>query len=244
MKKVNVFILFALFFFLFTFGINAATPTPLPTKDLSDQVSELKERIASRVAQLKLVERRSIIGKVTDVSGTQLTIKDIHEKDRFVDVDELTKFSSPSAKESFGISDITKGTTIGILGLHNKESKRLLARFVGVVVLPVFLHGVVTDIDAQNFAFTVAGKSDTYTIDFETSTRSLTYNSEEDMLERSGFSKITVGQRVSITGYESKADKNRIAASRVLRLPDIPKNPAIKTKQPNVKAATPSAKEQ
>src|SRR5260221_6373171 len=85
----------------------ALSPTPAPNS-LEQQISNLKDKIASRVAQLKLVDKRGIIGNVTDVTQNQITVSDVKGNTRYIDVDELTKFSSPSAKSSFGISDITK----------------------------------------------------------------------------------------------------------------------------------------
>src|SRR3990167_5837024 len=125
-------LLFLIFNFLyFVSPVNAATPTPEnKNQEIKDQ---LISNIASRVAQLNLVEKRGIIGKVTEATNTQITLSDIKGDTRFVDVDELTKFSSPNAKGTFGISDITKDATVGILGLYNKESRRILARFVNVI---------------------------------------------------------------------------------------------------------------
>ncbi|MCL5432936.1 MAG: hypothetical protein M1524_02360 [Patescibacteria group bacterium] len=102
------------------------TPT---TEKLNEQISDLKEKIASRVAQLKLVERRGMVGVVTDVSDTQITLTDLSGNTRFADVDELTKFYALKETESFGISDIQKGTKLGILGLYNKQTRKILARF-------------------------------------------------------------------------------------------------------------------
>ena len=120
----------------------APTKNAIPTKDeiekISDKVDALKDKVASRVAQLNLVERRGIIGIVEDVSDTQITIIDLNDKTRIIDVDELTKFSSED-DNSFGISDIKKGSKISALGLYNKESRRLLARFVNEKNIPLFI---------------------------------------------------------------------------------------------------------
>jgi len=112
----------------------AATPTPT-TESLETQINDLKDKIASRVAELKLVEKKGIIGTVTDSSDTQITLSDLSTNIRFVDVDELTKFSS-SLSKSFGISDVEKGQTLGVLGLYNKQSRRILAREVNVLSKP------------------------------------------------------------------------------------------------------------
>ena len=103
--------------------VTKATPTKTPTPtegSLQQQVNELKSKIASKVAELNLVEKKGIYGIVTDTSDTQITLKDLNGKTKFADVDELTKFSS-SNNDSFGISDVKKGMTLGILGLYNKK---------------------------------------------------------------------------------------------------------------------------
>src|SRR5690242_18593083 len=158
MKKLFLLLLSITTFFSIVPSAKAITPTPTqvaPSKaaldqKLNQQINELKEKIASRVSELNLVEKRGMIGIVTDVSGSKITIKDIQGNVRFVDVDEITKFSSASNK-SFGLSDITKDTSISILGLYNKQSKRILARFINTSVDPTFLSGSVTDVDSKNF---------------------------------------------------------------------------------------------
>lgn len=225
MKFKIIFVLFTICYLLFAITAQAVSPTTT-NENLGEKINDLKERIASRVAQLKLVERRGILGKVTDVSSTQITILDVSNNIRFIDVDEITKFASPSAKGTFGISDIPKGTTIGILGLYNKESRRMLARFVDTLILPRILHGAVASVNAEDFSFVVTtpDKFD-YTVDIEKTTRTLIYTREAGIL-RTGFAKIKDGERVSVIGYSDK-NKTRISALKVIVFQDLPRNGAI-----------------
>ena len=229
------------------FALPTPTPTPKPASEvLNDQINDLKDRIASRVAQLKLVERRGIIGTATDISNTQITIKDIKNNIRFIDVDELTKFSSPSSKD-FGISDITKGNKLAVLGLYNKESRRTLARFVQSISIPTILHGVVAKTDEKNFTLTIALPDEkTITTDIETSTKTSFYTKEGGIV-KSGFSKIKVGQRIMIVGFPDLKDKSKYIASRIIVFPNISKNPKIEisvepTIQPTTAISTGSGK--
>lgn len=208
--------------------------TPSPTKSsksstdaLNDQISNLKERIASRVAELRLVEKRGLVGTIAERSDTQLTITDLNGKTRFVDVDDITKFSSPSSKESFGISDLTKGTKISVLGLYNRQSQRVLARFIVVVILPTYLNGTITSVNDDDFtAKIVTEDSRETTIDIENVTKTSTYTKSDGKV-KAGFSKIKTGDRAMIVGFPDKKVANRIVASRVLLFPDFPKNPKI-----------------
>ncbi|MBI2031832.1 MAG: hypothetical protein HYT08_04440 [Candidatus Levybacteria bacterium] len=224
MNKYIFSILLLLSLFLLTSVSFAVTNTPTPKEEkegIEKQINDLTEKIASRVAQLKLVEKRGLIGKVTDVSSTQITISDIHNNTRFVDVDELTKFSSPNTKSSFGISDIEKDSTIGILGLYNKESRRIMARFVTVLNHPRYIHGTISSIDEDNFQVAIKTKeNDELNIDVGTTTITSSVTSSLK-LTKSGFSKLNVGDYIIVVGFEDKKDKNLIIASKIIAFPDL-----------------------
>jgi hypothetical protein len=234
MKKYNLIILFLATCFLFLVpSVHAATPTP------EDKTTEIRDQlitnIASRVAQLKLVEKRGIIGKVDNVTNTQITITDSQNNTRFVDVDELTKFSNSAAKGAFGISDITKNTTIGILGLYNKESRRILARFVDVMYAPIVIHGGVSAKDNDNYSLSITteeGKQ--MTVDVENLTRTYSYT-QKDGLIKSGFSKIKDNFSIIVVGVLDKNNENTLTATRITFFPEIPPSPKINSVLEHIK---------
>lgn len=231
----------------------AATTSISPTQSeaiqdkLDNQIDELKQKIASRVSELNLVEKRGIIGTVTEVSANKITITDVSGKNRFVDVDEITKFSSATAKSSFGLSDLTKGTKISVLGLYNKQSQRILARFIEVTVNPTMITGGVSEVDKKNFQFTTLTADQKQSkIDVTTTTKVSSYYKDEG-LTKLGFSKITVGNRVVVVGYPSKTDPSLIVGSRVIIFPELPNDPKIVVEAPAasesaVEIVTPAAK--
>lgn len=231
MKKIALIIGLLFSFSSATAIAQTLTPSSSPasqeiTEKLSDQINTLKEKIASRVAQLKLVEKRGFVGKVKDVSGNQIILIDINNSQRNIDVDEITKFSSSSSKDSFGLSDVKSGNVISVVGLYNKDSQRLLARFIITYATPMYTSGSITNLDKTNFTLTLAmeeGKS--YLVDVENVTKITSYSN--DTSEKLGFSKITQGTRAVIIGYADKKEKDRMVATRILLFPDLPKNPAI-----------------
>lgn len=207
---------------------------------LNQQINQLKERIASRVAELNLVEKRGFIGTVTEASDTQVKLTDMNGKTRFVDVDEITKFTSPDNK-NFGISDLEKNTKVSVVGLYNKQSQRILARFIDEVSMPTFLSGTIKEIDKKNFVVTIATKdSKELKIDIEKNTKINSYTKETD-IERSGFSKLAAGDRVFATGFESKNDKDLFTGTLILQLADAPQDPKIKAEQPTTSEKTNTA---
>lgn len=239
MKKIFFIFILGIFlentFFIFSKETFALTPTLTinPTQSIKDNLkSRLIENIASKVAELKLVEKRGIVGKVTTVTNTQLTVTDILENTRFVDVDELTKFSNPNVKGSYGISDITKNTNLGILGLYNKESRRILARFINVISVPNTTIGIVTSVNRSDFSFNVLGDSNVKTtFDVENFTKTFSYTKTSGLI-RSGFSQIKENYNIFVIGAENPKNPNRINANRIIFFPQIPVNPKTKTLNP------------
>lgn len=231
MKRLFLVLLFTIYSLLFTMdAADAVSPTPSPVPTKESAISELKERIASRVAQLKLVEKRGLVGEVTDISHSQITLSDVRNNIRIVDVDEFTKFSSPSANPpagGFGISDITKGATLSVVGLYNKQSRHIMARFVDVTSLPTFVFGAVASIDKDNFTLTVvANNQETRVIDVATTTKTQSYTKDTGLV-RSGFSKIEVGNRVVVVGFPEKKEKRKLLALRIVVFPQLSPNPKI-----------------
>lgn len=224
MKKIFILFLISHFSFLIS-PAYAATPTPVDkTQEIRDQ---LIANIASRVAALKLVEKRGIIGIVTDVTNTQIVVTDLQNNTRFVDVDELTKFSNPTFKGNYGISDITKNTSLGVLGLYNKQSRRILARFVNELTTPFIIHGGVASIDSENFSLSITteeGKQ--MTVDIENITRTSSYTPDEGYI-RSGFSKIKENYNIIVSGALDIKDESRMTATRVIFFPEIPASPKV-----------------
>lgn len=220
-KYILISVIFVLINLVFVFGQNAfaATPTAANTS-LQQQVDDLKNKIASKVAELKLVERRGIIGTVTDSSDTQITVTDVTGNTRFIDVDELTKFFSSNSK-SFGISDIKNGMTIGTIGLYNKQSRRILAREVNELSpLPKVIFGGIGVIDKDNFEITVVKENGQKEV-LEVEDITKTYSYSNNTLNKSGFSKLEETQTIIAVGVLDKQDPNKILATRIIILPEI-----------------------
>ena len=220
MKK-NIIILLTLVFIFVNLGDSfAQSKTATPTESLvQQQIDELKSKIASKVAELKLVEKRGIIGTVTDSSDTQISLIDLSGNIRKIDVDELTKFYSSS--QTFGISDIKKGRVLGILGLYNKQSRRILAREVNDISSPQeIIYGAVSAIDKENFEITLTKENNNKAIiEIQDITRSLIFSS--NTLSRSGFSKIAMFETAIVAGLPDKQNSNKILATRIILLPNI-----------------------
>lgn len=233
MKKnkntITFFLLLVAFFSIVKVAYGATTPSPLPSQnqlssDSADleKIQKIKDIVASKVAELKLVDKRGIIGTLKDVSGMQLTVVDIKGNKRLIDVDELTKFSF-SSKKSAGIGDLEKGDSYSIVGLFNKDSGRLLARNIDSVdSIPVRFEGAISAVDDTNYQLTVVNeKGEKRVIDIQSSTKTSVVSENGD-LQKSGFSKLSENERVLATGFWDKKDSNLLSASRIIHFESIP----------------------
>lgn len=232
MKKLFALIFVLLFSAASSSYAIGATPSPtkkiMPsgspevTKEQEDinRIEKIKDLVASKVAELKLVEKRGILGVVKSTANTQITLTDIKKQQRVIDIDELTKFKSAN-KESFGISDIKEGDVLSFVGLYNKDSKRLLARFVSKNVNPTSIEGIVALKDEENFTITiVTEEGNKKIVDIQTSTKTTSYDGDDS--KKSGFSKIERGQRTIVVGFNDLKEKGKINALRVIHFTDLP----------------------
>ncbi len=224
-----------------SFAANTPTPKPsagaVPTDPADlEKIQKIKDIVASKVAELNLVEKRGIIGTVKEISGMKITVTDIKGDIRQIDVDELTKFNM--SKTSTGISDIEKGGTYSFVGLYNKETQRLLVRTINSTsTVPVYFEGAVASLDKKNYQLEVANeKGEIKKVDIENSTKTSLATVEGD-LEKSGFSKLEVNERVLAIGFWDKKDNNLLSSLRVIHFSDVPPS---KEMQSHVKAPTPT----
>lgn len=235
MKKIAIFLSVSFFTvsLLTTAGFAAAANNNNTSTAASEleKIQKLKEMVASRVAELNLVEKRGILGTVREISkNTQLTVEDNKGNLRIIDLDELTKFQGLSASKSFGISDLKPGDLISFIGLYNKDTKRLIARMViATKTLPIQFEGIVTEKNKVDYTLEVTDeKGNRKVIDIGITTKTKSYSKDTDLI-KSGFTKIETGQRIIVTGYYDLKDKNRIIADRIIHFVDLPPSGTMKS---------------
>lgn len=199
------------------------SPTILPAERLGkSKIDELKEKIASTVAQLNLVSKKAFVGEIVKLEKNRITLERYGDT-RIIDVDELSKYISVDkdgkrAEKKF--SDLDVGNWVVTIGLYNKESQKLLSRFLLIKEIQIRLIGIVREVDIKGGTITVEDKKmgKTMIVDIEKATIIRTFTKGEGLV-KSGLSKIEIGQRAYISGIVNKEQENRIAASKILLLP-------------------------
>lgn len=206
----------------------------------SDKIDQIKDKVTNQVEKLDLVEKRGMVGVVEEVSDNQIKINDLNDKIRIIEVDELTKYSSEE-NNSFDLNSIETGVKISAIGLYNKDSEKLLTRFLNEISIPVYLNGVISEVNENEFTINIATEDENnYTVDVENVTK--TYSFSEEELDQAGFTELKVLQNAIITGFSDPDEENRISATRIVVFPDIPKNPRIHVEapEPSKESASPT----
>src|SRR5579872_2524324 len=235
MNKKILFII-AMLFFLEIGKTYAASTTPTPTQaptgsQLNSQINTLKNKIASQVSKLNLVQKRGIIGTIQNVSNNQITLTDLSGNTQYVDVDEITKFSSQS-NATFGLSDLKKGMQVSVFGIYNKDSQRILARYIDAVIVPTRYSGEIVAIDGTNFILTImTTEQKSVKVEIDTTSTIDSYNTGGN-LTKYGFSKLNVGNRVYGDAYPDKKDATLLIADRMIDYLDAPKDQTIQIVTP------------
>lgn len=250
MKKIFFALMFSFFLTIFlndivlaqnsTESTSSATAAPLDESEMKN-VKKIIDLVASSSAEQKLTERVGVIGTVAEKTNTTINLKTLNEENKIIDIDEITKFNNPDSK-SFGISDIKNGDVLGVIGVLNKISNHILARFVDKLVsLPSYFEGVITEIDRKNFQYIATDENgNKVRLDIQTSSKISSFTKEDGQV-KSGFSKAETGQRVYASGYKDAKINNQLQVSRIILFPNLPLSSKLKAYAPSDNSLPPTA---
>lgn len=198
--------------------VDAQTDTPEITPTISSKVDDLKERLATRVAELRQTSRKAIYGTVSAVTVTTLTV-DTQQKAMKIELtDDIEVFQIIRGKRTtLSTDDIDKNDIVTVTGDYDATIDILKADtiFIESTVKQIRVHGIINSINKSNNSFTITGvDGEKYTIDVETTTKTNTWDNSE--IVKTGFSRLEEGQFVSVLGNPDTKDESFINASRIL----------------------------
>lgn len=210
-----------------------ATPSAKPTtsqeKTIETKIKELKERVATRVAQLREEKKKAILGIVKEGTKESLTLT-TKTGEITVKLDEEGKIIHllDGRRVAAKISDIDIGERILAQGTLDEEGTLLAAKIIAKRPI-VNLNGLVAEVDTKEGTITVATKTgEKKVVDIETTTKisvwekGLPAGGQGKGLIKGGFSKIKVSDRVHVQGFEKMEDKTKLfQATRILVLPGL-----------------------
>lgn len=202
------------------------TPTPLkevatPTKGATDKIQELKDRVASRVAELKKEKLGPLTGTIKSTSdGVLILISNNTEYS--VQLDEEAKVYSIDnnlKKKEVKLTDIEKNSYISIIGTIDKEQKTAIAKVIVAKSANQVVIGKVTSISTKDSTITLTSAGNkTYTVDIDTDTTINTFDLQKETFTKISLSKIETDSRIHVYAVIGK-EENKVTALRILVLP-------------------------
>ncbi len=199
----------------------AATATPSAT---TQKIEDLKDRIATKVAQLKTTQRRAVFGTVKAVSITSFTVETPTRDFKIELTDDITVIQYLKGKRTtLTPEDISKGDAVVVFGQFDTTLDLLTARIVFIQwALPEHVAGTVNDKNEKDFTLSVTTpQGQVVTIDIEKTTKTILWDREKSELVKSGFSTITTGSIVHIMGSPVSKQEHRVSADRILNLGNL-----------------------
>ena len=196
-----------------------ASGTPTPTSKIDD----LKERLATKVAELRQTQSKAIFGTVKSVSVSTFTVE-TDARDLKIDItDDIAVFQMVrGARTKRTAEDLAEDDIVSVFGEYDTGLDLLRARVVVIQSFsPERVAGTVSAIDREEFTVTLttSGGQD-YVIDIEKTTSVLAFDREKGLI-KGGFSKLETGRTVHVIGKPVAKEDNRISAARLIDLGNL-----------------------
>jgi len=194
-----------------------------PTATIEEKdIQNLKEKIATKVAELRERNNKAVSGFVTSTSDSTIKIKDENDVEYQIKLDDaLTKYYQITGTQAKEIksSDIKKGSFIITTGVEN--DKVITANTIYVDEMFLVKSGKITEVDKSNFALKViSSDKDNYTLEIETTTKQQMVNVKTLGAETAGFSKIKEGDTIHFVVKKTGNEKdNTYTAVKILVIP-------------------------
>lgn len=233
MKKILCIIVLS---YLFTsHAVFAVTLTPSPTNPApTTAIDDLKERLATKVAELRQTQRKAISGVVKEVTVSTFTIETSGSDIKIELTDDIKVFQTIKGKRTaLTTDDIAKSDYVAVIGNLDTGLDLLYAKVVVIQNAPLFrVAGMVSEIDRTEFTATVkTPDGQEYVIDIEKSTGALIFDQTRGLI-KGGFSKLAIGNTVHIVGTVVPKKENRVSAVRLIDLGNL--NSVTPTPTPEV----------
>ncbi len=237
--------------------IASASASPKEIIDKLKQIEQLKEKIATKVAQIRESEKGAYGGEITAIEKNSLTIKTAQgEKKITTSEDTIIYDLTATAKKETTADKLKKGQLVSVFGYFNEDKSIFSAKYVLLQKNFIFVSGKISEIDKNNFTITVKSKKNDYVIDFEKFTSTFLYDKEKKTLIKGGFSKLQTGNIIHLIAITSKDKENvRLQANRAYVIPLLATasanispslsptlQPKSATDSTNIKSSLPAAK--
>ncbi len=197
-----------------------ATPSATPTSAKTKQIEDLKERLATKVAELRQTQKRAMVGTVKTVTVSTVTIETKTKDIKIELTDDILVYQNlKGTRTKLTINDLEQGDPVVVFGDFDTTLEIMKAKIIFITgAKPIRISGTASAIDKNDFTLQInTHEGQTYTVDIEKSTKTFGWT-KAGGIEKSGFSKLNIGDTVHIIGTPVPKKDNRISALRIISL--------------------------
>ncbi|MCX7956091.1 MAG: hypothetical protein N2593_03260 [Patescibacteria group bacterium] len=202
--------------------ISSASPVLTITSTDQKTIDNLKEKVANKVQELMKKNNKAIAGRVFEISDKNIKIKDNFNQNFEIKIDDsLTKFYKilGSSQKEIEKNNIKKNDYLIVSGVVNDKIVDANAIFLDQPFLVD--SGKVIEIDKQNYILKIMSSDKTiYNLSIETSTKQQILNIKSLEIEKTGFSKIIIGDIIHfVCEIKGNEKENTYEAKKILIIP-------------------------
>lgn len=218
----HVLIVISIFVFLSRFvNVFGQTNASLSATE-EKQIQQLKEKIATKVAELREKNNKAISGSVSEIVSNTIKLKTDDDGEYLVKLDEtLTKYYQiiGGQKKEIRGADIKKDSYVVVSGIIN--DKKIDANFIYIDQPYMVASGKIIEVNKSEFYLkVVTNDKDTLFLDIEDYTKRQIINIKTLSIEQTGFSKIKEGDAIHFVVKKTGNEKdNRYSAQKILIVP-------------------------
>ena len=184
------------------------------------KVKQLKEKLATKVAELRENQTRGWNGEIAALSKTSFTLVTSSGEIKVRFDDDTLVYKLGSKKTEASSKDLKNAQTVSVLGLYESEVKQQTAKVILLQTLPKFYTGKVTQVDKTQGTLTITtDKNVQIILDYEKTTTATEYDLGEKKLKKSGLSRIATNDTIQAWGYLNEDDVQKVRAVKIIRLP-------------------------
>ena len=201
----------------------AATTTKEATPDAKQKLDDLKDRLATKVAQLRQSQKRAIFGTVKTISVSTITVETKTSDVKIELTDTIKVFQTIKDKRTaLTTDDLSKGDAVVVFGDYDANLDLLKAKVIFIQDNPLTrVSGAITAIDKKNFTLTITTREgQSYVIDIQTLTKNFLWDKNEGM-QKGAFSKYAIGDTIFALGTPEAKKENWISPVRVLDIGNL-----------------------
>lgn len=189
-----------------------STSSPVPTEsDRLQKIKSLKERVATRVAELREREKTILGGTIKEIEDESFTLNYL-DKALTIYVSTNTEVASVSGtkKTPLKIQNLRPGDVVALSAVAGRKADSWEAQEILVrKVTPSYLIGKVSAVDTEGGTITVTARAQSRLVDIELTTKLNRFSVETGKIAKSGLSKIRIGDFAHVLATPTSGDASK-----------------------------------